>query len=73
MHARWLQLCLTVCDPMAGACQESPGKNTGEYRASPPPRDLPDSGTEPESPALALYHECHPGGPIQLRHPFKQE
>ena len=68
MHAGWLQLCLTLCDPMTVACQDSPGKNTREYRPCPPTRDLPDSGTEPESPSLALYHKCHLGGPKQLRY-----
>ena len=32
---------------------DSPGKNTGSGLPRPPPRDLPDPGIEPMSPALA--------------------
>ena len=61
MHAKLLQLCLTLCDLKRGlfasvACQalcpwSSPGKNSGVgFHAL--PGDLPYSGVELEFPAL---------------------
>ena len=61
VHAKLLQLCLTLCDPMD--CNP-PGSSvhgilqarTLEWVAIPPPGDLPDPGIEPTSltsPALA--------------------
>jgi len=52
------QLCSTLCDPMdysspgSSVHGASPGKNTGV--PFPPPGDLPDLGTEPESPRLQV-------------------
>ena len=61
MHAKSLQLCPTLCDPVD--CSQ-PGSSVHgilqarilEWGACPPPGDLPDSGIEPASllsPALA--------------------
>ena len=56
MHAKSLQSCLTLCDPM----EHSPlGSSVHgilqaripEWWPCPPPRDLPDPGIKPESPA----------------------
>ena len=57
----FLQLCLTLCDPMDCCCQAplSMGFSRQEYWSGlpcPPPEDLPDPGIELESltsPALA--------------------
>ena len=57
MHAKSLQLCLTLCDPMD--CSP-PGSSVHgilqarilEWVAMPSSRDLPDPGIEPESPAV---------------------
>ena len=43
------QSCPTVCDPIDCAV---PGFSRPEYWRSPPPRDLPNPGIEPRSPAL---------------------
>ena len=73
VHAKALQLCLTLCDPMD--CKptrllrpwDSPGKNTGLGLPCPPPGDLPDPRIEPmslPSPALPgrfFYHGRHLG------------
>ena len=61
VHAKWLQSCLTLCDPMdlQPAGHLSMGFSRQEYWSGlpcPPPGDLPDPGIEPESlvsPALA--------------------
>ena len=58
MCAKSLQLCLTLCDPVD--CSPL-GSSVGrilqarilEWVAMSPPGNLPDSGVEPESPALA--------------------
>ena len=55
VHAKSLQLCPTLCDPMdcspPGSCQwDSPGKNTGLL--CPLLGDLPNSGIEAGSPAF---------------------
>ena len=53
MHAKSLQSCPTLCDPMdcnlpvSSVCGDSPSKNT-EFPC-PPPEDLPDPGIEPAS------------------------
>ena len=45
MHAKSLQSCLTLCDPMDSSSPwDSPGKNTGS-----PPGDLPHPGIESAS------------------------
>ena len=56
LHAKLLQSCLTLCDPMD--CN-SPGYSVGFSRQEdgsglpcPPPRDLPDPGIKPVSSAL---------------------
>ena len=54
MHAKWLQLCLTLCNPIDSS---PPGSSvhgilqarTLEWLASPPPGDLPDPGIKPVS------------------------
>ena len=51
------QLCPTVCDSWAVACQPPlsmgfPGKDTGAGCPHPPPGNLPDSGIKPVSPAF---------------------
>ena len=62
MHAKLLQLYLTLCDhmdrspPVLLGPWDSPDMNTGVTRLCPPPGDLPNPGTElesPMSPALA--------------------
>ena len=61
MHAKLLQSCLTLCDPMdySPLGSSSMGFSRQEYWSglpSPPPGDLPGPGKEPESlppPALA--------------------
>ena len=61
IHAKLLQLCLTLCDPVN--CSRQVPLSTGFSRQEhwsglpcPPPGDLPDPGIEPASsmsPALA--------------------
>ena len=60
MHAKSLQSCLTLCDPMdcslpvSSVCDDSPSKTT--ELPCPPPGDLPDPGIKPASlmsPSLA--------------------
>ena len=49
------KLCLTLCDPVTCQAPPSMGFPRQEYWSglpSPPPRDRPNPGTEPESPAL---------------------
>ena len=53
-NAKWLQSCLTLCDPMDYSLQVSSvhGILMQEYWSGlpyPPPGDLPDSRSEPES------------------------
>ena len=64
MHAKSLQLCLTLCDPMD---YSPPGSFAHgilqarilEWIAFPSPGDLPDPGVEPESlQADPLPSEC---------------
>ena len=56
MHvAKWLQLCLTLCDPMDYSLPGSSvhglsSKNTKSDFPFPPPDYLPDPGLEPMSP-----------------------
>ena len=56
MHAKLLQLYLTLCDhmdwspPVLLGPWDSPDMNTGAARPCPPPGDLPNPGTELESP-----------------------
>ena len=57
MHAKLLQLCLTLVIPWTVACQVplSMGFSRKEYCSGlpfPSPEDLPHSGTELRSPAL---------------------
>ena len=56
LHAKSLQLCLTLCDPMDCSLPDSfvhgnsPGKDTGVGCCPvPPPGDLPNLGIEPAS------------------------
>ena len=54
MHAKSLQSCLTLCDPMDRACQAPlcMGFSRQEYWSGlphPPPGDLPDPGIKPTS------------------------
>ena len=67
MHAKSLQLCLTLCDPIDYSLPSSSAHGILQARilewvAIPSSRDLPNQGTEPASPvspALAsrfLYH-----------------
>ena len=73
LHAQSLQSCLTLCDPMDIACQvpQSMRFSRQEYWRGfpcPPPGDLPNTGTEPESPvapalqadSLPLSHQGSP-------------
>ena len=58
MHAKLLQSCPTLCDPMDCSHQAplSMGFSSQEYwnrLPCPPSRDLPDPGIKPASPALA--------------------
>ena len=51
VHAKLLQLCLTLCDPMTVACQAplSIGFSRQQYWSGlscPPPGNLPDPGIE---------------------------
>ena len=54
------QSCPTLCDPMDcsppgfSVHRDSPGKNTGVGCQSFLPRDLPNPGIEPRSPALQM-------------------
>ena len=57
MHAKSLQLCLTLCDPMD--CSPAGSSVHGilqerilEWVAMPSSKDLPDPGIEPKSPAV---------------------
>ena len=69
IRAKSLQLCVIHCDPMA----HSPpgfsvagllGREHWSQLLCPPPGDLPDSGTEPASPALAGFFTTEsPGKP----------
>ena len=57
MHAKLLQLCPTLCDPLTVACQAPLFKEffRQEYWSGlpcPSPRDLPNPGIKPRSPAL---------------------
>ena len=57
MHAKWLQLCLTLCNPMDHSSPDSlsMGFSRQEYWSGlpcPSPEDLPDPGIEAGSPAL---------------------
>ena len=73
VHAKLLQLCLTLCDPMTVACQAplSIGFSRQQYWSGlscPPPGNLPDPGIELlsfMSPALGqvLCHQSHLGRP----------
>ena len=59
MHAKLLQLCLTLCDPTDWVvCQAPPfkGFSRQDYWSgflSPPPGDLPDPGIEPACPVAS--------------------
>ena len=58
MHAKSLQLCLTLCDPMDYIAHQAPlsmGLSQQEYWSGlscPPPGDLSNPGIEPKSSAL---------------------
>ena len=59
MHAQSLQSCLTLCDPMAIACQAplSMGFSRQEYWSGlpfPSPGNLPNPGMEPMSSVLQV-------------------
>ena len=63
MCAKWLQSCLTVCDPMGCNLPGSPVHRILQARilewiAVPSPGDLPDPGTESASPALVCVCAC---------------
>ena len=74
MHAKLLQSCPTLCDPMDGVHQAplSMGFSRQEYwnrMPCPPPADLPNPGTEPASlvsTALAggVFITALPGKPL---------
>ena len=54
MHARWLQSCSTLCDPMyysppGSSVHEIVQARIVEWIAVPPPGDLPDTGIEATS------------------------
>ena len=56
-HAKWLQSCPTLCSPIDVPCQAPliMGFTRQEYWSGlpvPSPRDLPNPGIEPRSPAL---------------------
>ena len=59
MHAKSLQSCLTLCDPVVSQAPPSMGFSRQDHWSGlqcPPPGDLPDPGIEPlslASPALA--------------------
>ena len=62
-----VQLFVTLWAVVHQACPwDSAGKNTGVVCPGPPPGDLPDLGTEPESPALQedSLPLSHPGSPL---------
>ena len=72
VHAKSLQLCLTLCDPMEDPILhpwDSPGKNTGV--CCPPPEDLPNPGIEPSCLHCRwiLYHWAirEAWGQVQIR------
>ena len=48
------QLCLTLCDRMNCRPWNSSGQNTGVGSLFPSPRDLPNPGIKPRSPALQV-------------------
>ena len=65
------QSCPTLCNPMGYIYSpwNSPGQNTGVGSPIPSPRDLPNSGIEPGSPALQadfFYQRSHKGRPLKL-------
>ena len=69
MHAKSLQLCPTLCNPMDCSHQAplSMGFSRQEYWSGlscPPPGDLPDSGTE----AVSLASPALQVGSLQLSH-----
>ena len=64
-----LQLCLTLCDPIACQATLSMRFTRQEYWSGlpfPPPRDLLNPGIEPTSPALAggFFTTAPPGMPF---------
>ena len=62
MHAKSLQSCLTLCNPMDWVAYQAPlstGFSRQEYWSGlpfPSPGDLPKPGMEPRSPALQASH-----------------
>ena len=67
MHAKLLQLCMTLCNLMDLPCHDplSMGFSRQEYWSGlpcPPQGDLPDLGIEPRS--LALQVDCLPTEPL---------
>ena len=69
VHAKSLQSCPTLCDPVALQAPPSVGFSRQEcWRGlpCPPPGGLPDPGMEPGSPALQAYSLLSepPGKPI---------
>ena len=64
------QSCLTLCDAMDCSLLgsfvhgDSPGKNTGVGCHALPPGDLPNPGTEPRSPWVALQADSLPSEPL---------
>ena len=67
MHAKSLQLCLTLCKTLwivscqAPLCMGFSGQEYWSGLPCPPPGDLPDPGIEPVSPvALALWVDSLP-------------
>ena len=76
MHSQSLQSCLPLRGPMDGSPPESTGFSRQERWSGlpcPPPGGLPQSGTEPTSPALAgrLSTSRAPGKPL-LSFPLQQ-
>ena len=72
------QSCLTLCDPMDYTVNGILQARMLEWVAFPSPRDLPNPGIEPRSPALqaVLYQLSHKGSPRILEwvtYPFSRE
>ena len=73
MHAQSLESCPTLCNPTdcsppGSSVREILQARILEWVALPPPRDLPDPGLKPASPALQqiLYHLEPPEKPRVL-------
>ena len=63
MHAKLLQLCPTLCDPMAPLSMEFSRQKYWSGLSFPSLRHLPDSGIKQASPALQAFTNGPPGSP----------